>query len=262
MSDHDARHAVLALLNAMGKPFPVAALLKASELLEIEAGAVRMALTRLKAQGAVKNPRRGVWELDPTGAPMHVHISSWRALQGRAMGWDGHSFLCVFRASRKELSQAQVSHGDRALHYLGFERWRTHVWVRPANLVAGLEGTRSRLIGLGLADAASTSILSRLDEDTYSELLALWDVEALEAGYVSCLDAMKEASSMFETSAPEHAARHAYEVGDRVIRTLATDPILPASMIDVERRAACIEQMVLFDSESKKLWWKVLRDLL
>lgn len=262
MVEHDARRTVLSLLSAMGKPFPVAALLHAAEILGIEPGAVRMALTRLKSQNVVENPSRGVWAIGTSGLPIHTHIGAWRAIQSRAMGWDERTFLAVMRAPRRDLKQAQVQRGERALCYLGFEHWREHVWVRPANLVAGVAGVRKQLQDLGLAPGGAVLTLSGLDSTTYDSLINLWDVQGLEAGYASCLDAMNQADLLVPTLEPDVAARQVYEVGDKVIRTLALDPVLPASMVNVTQRAACLHKMHGFDAGSKEIWGHVLQDLL
>ncbi|HJL28646.1 MAG TPA: hypothetical protein RMI62_06225, partial [Polyangiaceae bacterium LLY-WYZ-15_(1-7)] len=75
MQSHDvtreptARSLVLELLSVLGEDgphgLPVASLLRAGQLFDLEGGAIRVALSRLRARGLVEAPRRGHYRLAP-----------------------------------------------------------------------------------------------------------------------------------------------------------------------------------------------------
>lgn len=257
--EHDARRTVLTMMNAMGGTASVARLLRATDILGVEQGAVRMALTRLKSKGALENPKRGVWSLSADGHSTRGHVDAWRVMQSRAMGWDGVSWV-MHKASGSFQDTASGRARARTTRILGMRQWRPNLWMRPNNLVAEVGGLRERILSAPDASQDLVFVAQGLSPADTAEIRALWDVGALEAGYRACLERMREAREAAAQEALGVAARNVYEVGDAVIRTLTVDPLLPREMIDTGLRAQCIEAMRRFDVFGRDLWRQVLEE--
>lgn len=257
--EHDARRTVLTLMNAMGGTASVARLLRATDILGVEQGAVRMALTRLKSKKVLENPRRGVWSLSADGHSTRGYVDAWRIIQSRVMSWDEHSWV-AYRASGSFQDTASGRARARTTRILGMRQWQHNLWVRPNNLVAEVVGLRARILAQADSQDDLVFLIQGLSQSDATTIRGLWDVSGLEAQYVSCVERMNAARSAAKEQSLDLAARNVYEVGDSVIRTLAIDPLLPADMIDTSLRAECIEVLRSFDVFGRHLWRQVLEE--
>lgn len=257
--EHDARRTVLTMMNAMGGTASVSRLLRATDILGVEQGAVRMALTRLKSKKVLGNPKRGVWSLSADGQSTRGQVDAWRTIQSRLMGWDGRSWV-AYKASGSFQDTASGRARARTTRILGMRQWRNNLWVRPNNLVAEVGGLRTRILSQANSADDLVFLIQGLSSNDSKEISELWNVQSIEARYTSCLDDMIKARSAAGDEALELAARNVYEVGDAVIRTLAIDPLLPADMINTSLRAECIEAMRGFDVFGRNLWRQVLEE--
>ena len=128
-----ARSFVLDLLSTLRRgAMPVRALVEAAGLFDIAEGSVRVALTRLTADGLVERDERGSYRLGAAAEPVRKRVAAWRDLPSQVRAWSG-TWLGVVGAGRG---------GDRALRMLGFRPLGKAIAVRPDNLAGGIARVR------------------------------------------------------------------------------------------------------------------------
>src|SRR3990172_10066968 len=100
---------------------PVRELVEAAALFGIAAGSVRVALTRLLADGLVERDERGEYRLGASAEPVRRRVAAWRDLSSQLRAWSG-AWNAVFEArAPARLAQRQ---SRRALELLGFRELR------------------------------------------------------------------------------------------------------------------------------------------
>lgn len=252
---HQAKKVVLDLLGFMGSAMDVTSLVCGGEILGVDSGAIRVALTRLKARGLVVRLERGVWALEKNARHVSDHVHGWRGLNSRACAWNGTSWLGVHlvACAAKETKRCR-----RALNLLGFMTLKEGLCVRPDNLLGGVGQVRVQLHNLGLEPEACVFVMQALDESTQKQASSLWKTKELDIFYSESIERIAQAEQSLNGMELSQAARLIYEVGDDVIRQLAFDPVLPAPMVNVYARARCVEEMRMFDHRGKSIWRQVM----
>jgi len=244
------------LLSVADVPLSVAGLVRAGATLGIESNTLRVAVTRLKTQGLIESPRRGVYVLAAPARATQRQVLTWRTLHEHAIPWSG-GWIGVHTAhlsQDRRRSRARF----RALRFLGFAELVPGLHLRPDNLAGGVDGVRERLQQLGLESDAVVFVLRDLETHVEDQARSCWDIQAISERYRECRRQMRDASARLAHLPLEDAARDAFIVGSHVIRVLAFDPVLPAPMIDPHIRAACVRDMLAFDERGKMLWRQIL----
>ena len=244
-----ARSLTLDLLSTLrGGSMPIAALVAAAELFGVASGSLRVAVTRLLGAGQIERDGRGRYRLGPAAQAVDRHAGSWRRADARLRRWDGRWIGVQTSALGADL----VS--DRALAWLGFERLRPGLAIRPDNWKGGAEPVREELIALGLA---ADCVVFRLDSFHVTDeaaARALWDTASLERGYRRALaDLARSRQSLPERSEGE-AMVESFLLGGRIIRELARDPLLPEALVPGGGRRAVIAAMRAYDQAGRRAW--------
>src|SRR5262245_27920687 len=115
-----------------GHEATAASLVAAGKLLGVADGSVRVALTRLVADGTLVVSERGVYRLGAAAIAVTREVTSWRDLERQVRRWDG-SWVCVQatgpahrRRDREpgftpgEQRRRMAARIDRPLRLLGF----------------------------------------------------------------------------------------------------------------------------------------------
>ena len=231
---------------------PVAALVQAGALFEIAEGSVRVALSRLAAEGRVERDDRGRYRLGRAAAPVQTVVGGWRRLDRRVHAWRG-DWLAVQPPERARRGAA-ARRAAQALRLHGFASWRAGLWLRPANLREPLESLRERLHAIGLSTDAWLFRLDDLDPAAEQAARGLWDGPALNAEYRAsrvALDASAEALPALDEGA---AMRESFLLGGRVVQQLVLDPWLPEPLVEVGERQALLEAMRSYDRLGREAW--------
>lgn len=247
-----ARSLILDLLSTLRRgSMPVRALVEAGRLFGIAEGSVRVALTRLLGEGLVERDERGSYRLGAGAHAVSERVRGWRHLDERVRPWSG-AWLAVL-ATRPPARAAARAHA-RALRLLGFRELARGVAVRPDNLAGGIEAVRAELGRLGLAPGAIVAELRGLDELSDARARALWDADALVAGYREGVRAL-EASRRRLAERPEAEAMvESFRLGGAMLRQLALDPLLPEPIVPARERAALVEAMRRYDEAGRACW--------
>src|SRR5688572_16259441 len=112
---------------------PVRALIAAGELFRIDGNAMRVAVTRMVAEGMVQSDERGEYKLGPAASTIYTQVTGWRSLEERIRKWEG-GWVGAAVAGVPRAERARVRSGDRALRLLGFRLLAPGLAVRPDNL--------------------------------------------------------------------------------------------------------------------------------
>lgn len=247
-----ARSFVLDLLSTLRRgAMPVRALVESAALFEIADGSVRVALTRLLAEGLVERDERGSYRLGAQAEPVRSHVATWRDLASQMRAWSG-AWIGVFGATAG--ARAEQRQSRRALDLLGFRALARNLEVRPDNLAGGIDRVRDELAALGLAPGAVVCELRELDAVTDARARSLWDRDALVAQYRKHCRAIEASTRRLESRSDERAMVESFRVGGAALRTLAKDPLLPEPIVAAAERDALVAAMRDYDALGRSSW--------
>lgn len=204
-----ARSAVLSLLLGAHPPeLPVRELVRAAQTFGISEPTLRVALTRMVADGDL-NRANGTYRLSERLLARQRRQDAALGVQAKA--WRGRWEMVVITASGR-------SAGDRAqlrdlLSELRFGELREGVWLRPANLRRPLPPMPDGLLAeFGARPAGDPRALAR----------ALWDLDAWSGTGHALL-------RFFRATRPDAGLRLAATAA--IVRHLLTDPLLPGGLL-------------------------------
>jgi len=227
-------------------------LLQIGELFAFNANAVRVAVTRLVADGHLESDERGSYRLGGAAQESQAHVESWRLGESRIRPWKGEWLAVVFsRKSERSLRRTSL----HALSRFGLREGLPGVWVRPDNLRQPRASSVERLRGLGLEDGAevfrATDFGDALVERFRSEL---WPIRSLSRSYESVENKLARSLAQLDHMPREKALVQTFLFGGEAIRVLATDPLLPEQMLACEPRAKLTRTMLHYDEVGRALW--------
>jgi len=232
---------------------PVAGLVAAAQLFAISENNLRVTLVRLRAARMIEQDDRGRYRLARGAAPIGKHVIAWRDVEGQVRAWDG-GWIGVHTAALRRSARRAHRHGERALRFLGFERFDAGLHVRPDNLAGGVEGVRRQLYELGLDATAHVFGLHALDAAAERRARRLWDTAALCTGYRTALVALRKSERRL-AELPAHAALvESFRLGGRVIRQIVLDPLLPEPLVSTRERARLVQAMCDYDRAGRSSW--------
>lgn len=234
---------------------PVRALVRAAEGLGISGNALRVALTRLLAQGKLEQSSRGYYGLASGARAVQEHVAAWSRLEERMTPWRG-GWVVLHVAG---LPRANQRRRQRALRFLGFAELGPSLQVRPDNLTGGVAGVRFALSGLGLEPEAVVASLGELDSATESRARSLWDGRSLERQYDKLSRSLELSGARLESLPIDRALAECFSLGGRAIRQLAFDPLLPEPIVRAEPRVALVREMRAYDRKGRRVWRRFLR---
>src|SRR5688500_11921990 len=149
-----AKRIVLELLTAADShEGSIANLVAACEVLGIDEGNVRVAVTRLVAAGTLEPAGRGEYRLGAQSRALTAQVTSWRELEKTVRRWDG-GWACVQLGDLGRTDRSALRERERALKLHGFRELSRGFAVRPDNLVGGVDALREKLSALGVESRA------------------------------------------------------------------------------------------------------------
>jgi phenylacetic acid degradation operon negative regulatory protein len=241
------------LLAAQGEPLTAREAVVACDLFGIRENAARVALTRLTTAGLVESAGRGAYRLTPRASGFATEIATWRDAEKRLRRWTGH-YLAVHCGALTRADRAALRRRERALGLLGLRELEPELYVRPDNLEGGVDAARHRLRSLGLEEGAAVFVASAFDAGREARIAALWDGRALGASYAKTRGELERWLAQAGKLAADVAARESFLMGDRAIRQLVFDPLLPEPLVDVDARRAFVDTLRRFDAAGRTIW--------
>lgn len=248
------RSVVLNLLRVtpQQRSLPIRQLLGLGALFGFNANAMRVAVTRLMAEGLLQSDERGSYRLGPAAAALGAHVEEWRRGEARMRPWQGQ-WLAVLLPGKTSRGARRGS--LRALARLGLREGLPGLWVRPDNLDGPLAATFERLRALGLEPAAELFVARDFSARLVARFTrALWPLRKLQRGYERALAALERSVAQLPAMARERALVQSFVLGGDAIRVLATDPLLPEAILagDTRRRLGAV--MLRYDALGRGLW--------
>lgn len=248
------KHLLLELLLASGdNPLPVSHAVAACAVFGISENHVRVTLARLAAQDMVLATERGAWRLGPAAQRLAQDVANWRSTEQRLRPWNGQ-YVAVHCGLLARSDRAATRQRERALHLLGFAELQRDFWLRPDNIERDIAAIRERLRALGLEPQAVVCGCTSLDAATEAAVDALWDGSALNLGYRTTQQRLKDWLAGAARLPTAQAARESFFLGGAAIRQLVYDPLLPEPMVDGALRAAFIASVHAFDDAGRTIW--------
>jgi len=217
---------------------------------------VRVALARLVAEGLIEPTRRGVYRLGPRAAALADDVATWRIAEERVRDWAG-GWITVHVGPLGRSDRVVLRVRDRALAMLGLRELDRGLYVRPDNLIGGVDEARERLHRLGLEPAAAVFVATGFDAEREARARKLWDGERLSLAYRTTRLELEHWRTHAGTLEPEAAAREAYLLGNEAIRQIVFDPLLPEPLVNVNERRALAAVVRSHDQVGRTLWQRL-----
>ena len=251
----NARSLVLDLLSTLRRgAMPVRAMVEAAALFRIAEGSVRVALTRLLAEGLVERDERGLYRLGRAAAPVQQRVIAWRDLDSRLRPWSG-GWIGVFDGrAAKPPSRAAQRRSARALGLTGFRAFARGLALRPDNLAGGAARLREELSALGAAPGAVVCELRELDPVSDARARRLWDADDLVAQYRRHRQRLEASTRRLRSRSAQIAMVETFRVGGAALRMLAHDPLLPEAIVTAAERRALVDAMIDYDAMGRASW--------
>ncbi len=249
----NAKRILLDVLAASpSQQMAVRALVAAASLFDISENHLRVTLTRMREQGLLISPERGVYALGPEAKELAEAQRRWRHVLEDLVPWNG-GWIAVHTKGLSNADRTAYRRQLRALGLCGFRALQSGFFVRPDNLQGGATYLRARLLRLGLDREAMTFAMRDIDpfEPTPE---SLWDVQSLDDSYASLTTALASGIERLKGLAFEDAAREAFSLGGKAIHAILFDPLLPTPMVDEEARRKLIEMTTIYDATGVAIW--------
>lgn len=256
-SPYPAKKLILNLVKEAQQPISAQVMVRMAELFSVEANNVRVTLNRLTKQGFLDLTERGIYVLGPSALLLAERQSAWRRTEDKVRSWSG-KWIAIYtshlgRRDRKVLRQRQ-----RATEMLGFREFYQGLLVRPDNLEASLSDITQQLFRLGLEAEACVFRADCFNDGARPSPETLWPIHEINVRYRDNIEEMLEWRQTFGSKPLDVAARECFLIGDRVLRDIAFDPLLPKEMVDQQTRAQMVSTMADFDDLGKSIWRELI----
>ncbi len=255
------RHLLLKLLlGVRNEPLSAREAVAACALFGIRENSTRVALVRLAAAGMIEADGRGTYRIGPNAAELSQEVRTWRTAEARVRKWS-EGYIAVHCGALGRTDRVALRQRERALQLLGFCELDRGLFVRPDNLVGGVANVRERLLKLGLDRDAAVFLAKSFDPDRDARACRLWDGKALTKSYIQTREQLEKWLSRAPELDLELAARECFLIGNRAIRMVVFDPLLPDPLVDVSERRAFVDTVLRYDQAGHAIWQQFLAPL-
>jgi phenylacetic acid degradation operon negative regulatory protein len=238
---------------------PVRALVAAGSLFDLEENHVRVTLARLLADGLIERDQRGAYRPGPASRGVQSLIAGWRHAEERMTRWNG-DWAAVLTGSTSRSERGAVRRNESALALFGFETLERGLWLRPSNLVDGIDGLRRRLRDIGLDEAALVTTMRDLDAETERRARSLWNVDALTKRYERSITKLEASRRRFPRLSESRAMVESFTLGGTTIRQIVRDPLLPPPFIAAGALGRLVRAMRSYDEAGRACWRAFLEE--
>lgn len=254
MNAANAKELILNLfLASEGEGLSTREAIASCALFGIPANSVRVTLVRLSSAGLIEAVGRGAYQLGPNASSLAQELSAWKTMEARVGKWSG-GWVMVLTGGLGRSDRPAMNRRQRALDLQGFRELERGLYLRPDNLAGGVAETRDRLHRLGLEKEAVVCQARDLDDKRERQARALWDGAALNAEYRKTQERIERWLAKAEALDLPAAARESFLLGNAAIRRMIYDPLLPAPLVDVAARQACLAAVHRIDKVGHDIW--------
>jgi phenylacetic acid degradation operon negative regulatory protein len=235
-------------------------LVAAGSVFRFSENQVRVALSRLVADGLLLQPRRGDYALSGAATAIQQEIRHWRDIEQRLQRWRG-DWCGVLTDNLAAEGSTQFRTQSRALALRGLQRWRPGLWVRPNNLRGGPVQLGEELVTLGLDAMKGQCVIAQGDESCEVSLRGLWNNADLEHEYQRRIVQLLEAGERLEKPEFPAVLIETIELGGDTIRALLKDPLLPDQIASGDSRRQLIRLLKQYDKRGRRQWQLFIQKL-
>ena len=221
---------------------------------------MRVALSRLLADGLLMQPRRGDYALDGGATSIQAETQRWQKLESRLRRWRG-DWCAVLTDNLAAEGSTRFRKQSRALAMRGMQRWRPGLWVRPNNLRGGVDALSGELQALGLDAIRGHCVIARGDAGCEENLRSLWDCSQLQATYRQRIGELHAASTRLDSPQFPAVLAESVELGGRCIRALLRDPLLPDELASGDSRRELAGLLKDYDRKGRRQWRQFIQQL-
>lgn len=248
------RRLILNMMVAAGDvPFGARNAVDACALFGVAENSARVTLARLSTEGLIESSGRGMYQLTEHAHRFAADALGWRDAMKRLKAWKG-DWVAVHASELKRSDRSALRQRERAIELNGLRELNKDLYLRPNNLKGGVEGVRQRLYKLGLEEQAAVFVLSQLDPDREARAKGLWQSLALTRRYQETAQALEKWLDRADKLEPDVAARESFVIGDKAIRQMVFDPLLPDDLVDAGARQAFFDVLLRYDLAGRKIW--------
>jgi DNA-binding transcriptional regulator PaaX len=212
---------------------------------------MRVGLSRLVARQTIENFRRGYYRLNRTTDPFNTFVERWRLGEARMRPWD-QRWLLIHRGDG--LDHTKGIKGEWALTHTGFCEISKNCWIRPDNLVLTPAELEQQLHYLGLENGAIGASGAELNRRWQQRWLAYFEPEKINNRYRKMYQRLTNSLNELPNLGTTAAMKSSFQLGGQAIEILATDPLLPAELIDTSPRESLWRLMLEYDRVGREFW--------
>ncbi|MFT7131465.1 MAG: phenylacetic acid degradation operon negative regulatory protein [Cyclobacteriaceae bacterium] len=212
---------------------------------------MRVGLSRLVAKQTIVNFSRGFYRLSKTADPFNTFIERWRLGESRIVPWD-HRWLLVHRS--RDAAPTTNAKSEWVLANHGFREAIKDCWIRPDNIALGLDELEHQLHHLGLEHEAMLASAAKLKPRWQHRWLTQVAPEQLIKRYQAMSRRLTLSLAELPNLTRAAAMKSSFQLGGQGIEMLATDPLLPAEMLDTEPRVSLTQLMLDYDLIGREIW--------
>ena len=249
-----AKSLTVDLLSSLrGKSMPVAALVSAAALFDIDENALRVAIARLLAAGQIARDERGQYRLGTAAQATDRRVLGWRTAELRVTRWNG-GFWMLRNGTLPPARSRERRAREHALRLLGFAELLPGIHLRPDNLRASLAELQGELRELGLEPDALLALVRQLDPANEARARRLWKRDAFALAYQRSRQELAASEARLARLPEDKAMVESFLLGGRVIRELVLDPLLPEPLAPEDERRALVDAMRRYDRAGRRAW--------
>jgi phenylacetic acid degradation operon negative regulatory protein len=119
---------------------------------------------------------------------------------------------------------------------MGFRELDKAFYIRPNNLQGGRQQVQQRLNKLGLESNAPVFRITELDMQSRQTIPSLWPTEQIEQAYKETTEKMQRWLQQAHQMDMTQAATESFLMGEKAIRQMNYDPLLPEQMTNASNR--------------------------
>lgn len=214
---------------------------------------IRVTLARLIKADLAEITGPANYRLGPKAQKLGADVALWHTADKRAVKSDG-SWIAVATSGLPRSDRKILRVRMRALSLLGFRELDKGLYLRPNNLLGGIDGIRKRLLDLGLEDKAIVFKADGFDEVRQKEALELWSDMNLEQHYKKTSQQLTNWLTAMDELSSNVALKEIFILGDAGIRSIIFDPLLPHPLVNEVARQEYFDTVRLINEEGRRLW--------
>ena len=218
---------------------------------------IRVTLTRLQSANLLQLVERGFYELGPEGKLLAGQINAWPTVEASLCAWR-EDWIAVLTNTLEKSDRKAKRLRERAFKLIGMREVSNDFYIRPNNVVGGVDEIRNRLFNLGLDKRALVFNISQFSKPQEILNRSQWQSEALENGYRTGLQEIEQSLMRLDSLPLEEATKESYLVGDNALQQLVFDPLLPAPLVDVSLRKLYRAKVHEYDQAGAAIWQRFL----